>query len=521
MNRMTPTTTRRGTIERMSHPRQRPADGRQQRWREWRVWHRLAMGARTRILASVVLLLAFSTVISTLALREILLSRVDARIEAGLAQEAAEFRGFAAEARDPRTGRRVGTGVHRLFDLFLARDVPDEGQATFTFVGERPYRSNADLGTSEELLTRVRTLGAVRTVMRGEVGTPRGQIRYLAIPVAAEGRRRGAFVVTADLSRERAEVSEAVRVAAGIALAMLLLVSILAFLAVGRVLAPLRALGSTARAVGSGDDLTRRIDVHGHDEIAELARTFNGMLDRLDAAFAIQREFVSDAGHELRTPITIIRGHLELLEDDPIERRRTVAVVTDELDRMSRFVEDLLTLAKAERPDFLLLAAVDLDLLTEELMIKASALAPRDWHLEHTGVGLLNADRQRLTQAVMNLAHNAVQQTAENDRITLGSDVRGGCARLWVTDDGPGIAPGDAEKIFERFARTEDGRRRSGGAGLGLAIVRTIAEAHGGRVDLDSAVGHGARFTIVIPIDLPTVPVSAPTLPPARELSTR
>lgn len=450
------------------------------------------------------LLLAFSTIVSTLALREILFERVDARIEAGLAQEITEFRGFAAQARDPRTGRRVGDDVRRLFDLFLARDVPDEGQATFTFVGDQPYRSNADLGASQELLTRVRTLGGVRTVRRGDVGTPSGHIRYLAVPVAAAGRRRGAFVVTADLGRERAEVSEAVRVAAGIALAMLLVVSVLAYLAVGRVLAPLRALGDTARSIGSGDDLTRRIDVHGHDEIAELARMFNGMLDRLEAAFEIQREFVSDAGHELRTPITIIRGHLELLDDDSAERRRTVAVVTDELARMSRFVEDLLTLAKAERPDFLLLAELDLDLLTEELMAKVSGLAQRDWRLEHTGIGLFTGDRQRLTQAIMNLAHNAVQQTTENDRIALGSDLRDGHVRLWVTDDGPGIAASDAARIFERFARTEDAPRRSDGAGLGLAIVRTIAEAHGGRVELGTAPGQGARFTIVIPVDVPT-----------------
>lgn len=462
-----------------------------------------ATGARTRILASVLLLLAFSTVVSTLALRQVLSARVDARIESGLAQEVTEFRGFAAKTRDPRTGRLVGDDLKRLFDLFLARDVPDAGEATFTFADDRPYRSNADFGTSKELLNAVRALGGVGTVMRGDVATPSGQIRYIAVPVAASGRRRGTFVVTSDLRRERAEVSEAVRVAAGIALAMLLIVSVLAYLTVGRVLAPLGALGGTARAIGSGDDLTRRIDVHGQDEIAELARTFNSMLDRLEAAFAVQRDFVSDAGHELRTPITIIRGHLELLDDDPVERRKTVAIVTDELDRMSRFVRDLLTLAKAERPDFLLLTELDLDLVTEELMGKVSRLAPRDWQLEHTGIGLFVGDRHRLTQAVMNLAQNAAQHTEADERIALGSDVRDGHVRLWVADSGPGVAPGEAARIFERFARTDSERRRSDGAGLGLAIVRTIAEAHGGHVELASAPGEGARFTIVIPVEPP------------------
>ena len=145
------------------------------------------------------------------------------------------------------------------------------------------------------------------------------------------------------------------QVARGIALAMLAVVSALAFVAVGRVLAPLRD-ARRHRALDRVHATTSRAGStsRGDDEIAELGHLFNAMLDRLEQAFALQREFVSDAGHELRTPITIIRGHLAAA------RRRdpeTLRIVTDELDRMSRFVEDLLTLAKAERPDFLLRSA--------------------------------------------------------------------------------------------------------------------------------------------------------------------
>ncbi len=129
--------------------------------------------------------------------------------------------------------------------------------------------------------------------------------------------RRGTFVVTADLEHERAEVAEAVRVAGGIGFGMVVLVSVLAFAAVGRILSPLRELGDTARSIESTDDLTRRIDVRGNDDIAELGHLFNAMLDRLEQAFALQREFVSDAGHELRTPITIIRGHLAAARPRP------------------------------------------------------------------------------------------------------------------------------------------------------------------------------------------------------------
>lgn len=446
-----------------------------------------------------VVLLAIAAVVSTLALRQILLDRVDDRVAAGLSQEVAEFRRFAADPRNAGAGQPATADVRRLFDLFLARDVPDRGEATFTFVGDRPYRSNADLDTSEELLSGVRALGAGDAVRRGDLATPAGEIRYLAVPVRSDGRRVGTFVVTSALGEERDEVSDAVRVAAAISLAVLLGVSALVFLIVGRILKPLRALGETARSIDTDRELTRRIEVSGDDELADLGLAFNAMLDRLETAFELQREFVSDAGHELRTPITIIRGHLQLLAEHPTEQRETLAIVGDELDRMSRFVEDLLTLAKARRPDFLLLADVDLDLLSEELLDKARAIAPRRWRLERVGIGLIRADRQRLTQAVTNLAQNAVEHTAEGEEIVLGSELREGEARLWVADHGPGIPESEQAAVFERFKRLDGARRGSEGAGLGLAIVRSIARAHGGEVTLESEPGRGSRFTITIP----------------------
>jgi signal transduction histidine kinase len=223
------------------------------------------------------------------------------------------------------------------------------------------------------------------------------------------------------------------------------------------------------------------------------------MLDRLEQAFNAQRAFINDASHELRTPITIVRGHLELLGDDPQERRETIALVTDELDRMTRFVEDLLLLAKAAREDFLRREPVDLAQLSAELGAKARALAPRRWSVDEHAGGELLADRQRLTQAIMGLAQNAVQHTTEGDAIALGTARDGHEVRLWVRDTGPGVAPQDRERIFERFARASNAARRSDGAGLGLAIVRAIAEAHGGRVELDSTPGEGATFTVVVP----------------------
>jgi signal transduction histidine kinase len=258
---------------------------------------------------------------------------------------------------------------------------------------------------------------------------------------------------------------------------------------------------STARSI-SESDLSRRIPVRGHDEIARLTATFNEMLDRLEAAFETQRHFVDDAGHELKTPITIIRGHLELLEGEPDERRETLALVMDELDRMGRIVNDLLLLAKSEEPDFLGLETVDVEPLTNELEQKAGALGSRDWRLERRGRGIIVADRQRLTQAIVQLVQNAVEHTSEGDRISLGSAVENGEARLWVRDEGPGIPLDEQERIFQRFGRGA-GARRAEGAGLGLAIVKAIADAHHGRVELYSRPGAGALFTLVIPADQP------------------
>jgi len=174
-----------------------------------------------------------------------------------------------------------------------------------------------------------------------------------------------------------------------------------------------------------------------------------------------------------------------------------------ELDRMQRIVNDLLVLAKAQQPDFLDLEAVDMAALTEEIHAKAPGLAPRDWRLTGVGRGRVVADRQRLTQAVMQLAQNAAQHTQDGTRIELGSVVSDGEARVWVRDEGPGIPSDQRDRIFRRFSRAA-GVRRSEGAGIGLAIVKAIAEAHHGRVEVESRPGAGSTFTQVIPTDQPT-----------------
>ena len=275
---------------------------------------------------------------------------------------------------------------------------------------------------------------------------------------------------------------EAVQLATLVLITVLLIASALAWVVAGRLLAPLRALDDTARSI-SETDLTRRIPVSGADEIAELSRTFNAMVDRLEGAFASQRAFVSDASHELRTPITIVRGHLELLGDDPQERRETVALVTDELDRMSRFVDDLLLLAKAERSDFLRVDEVELGALTDELLDKAAARrsAPGRSRRGREARCTPTASASPRRSWGWRRTPSSTPRTATRSGSDRGVD--GGEARCGSATAARASPREDQDRIFDRFARAAASRRRSEGAGLGLAIVRAIAEAHGGRAD--------------------------------------
>ncbi|HZB79385.1 MAG TPA: HAMP domain-containing sensor histidine kinase [Actinomycetota bacterium] len=212
------------------------------------------------------------------------------------------------------------------------------------------------------------------------------------------------------------------------------------------------------------------------------------------------RVFVEDASRALRDPLTICVGYLERLrEDDPDERHKTVALVVQELGRMARLVDDLEVLSQAEQPDFLQRETIDLAAFTGELSEDARALGPRHWAVDRAGEGSIVADRERLTVAMMNLADNAVQHTVVDETIALGSSQIGDEVRLWVRDAGRGVSPSDEPHIFERFARGEGAHRRYRGGGLGLAVVKVVAEAHGGYVAMESRLEEGATFTIVIP----------------------
>jgi two-component system OmpR family sensor kinase len=288
----------------------------------------------------------------------------------------------------------------------------------------------------------------------------------------------------------------------------LLLALVASYLAGARVSAPLRRMATIAARVDAGELEPRMEPGGGRGEVSVLAETFNHMLDRLTGELKGQREFIADASHELRTPITVIRGQLEVLaaQENPSadDVRRAEQHVHREITRISRLVDDLLLLAQAEHNNFLRVQGIDLDRFVGQLWDGVSLTADRHFELGPVPAGTLHADPDRLAQALRNLAANAIRHTAEGDGLVRlevhshGPDR----VRFAVIDDGPGIAPGERERIFERFHRTDPARSRDeGGAGLGLAIVRAIAEAHHGDVRaVEPAPGEtGARVELQLP----------------------
>jgi two-component system OmpR family sensor kinase len=274
-----------------------------------------------------------------------------------------------------------------------------------------------------------------------------------------------------------------------------------------RISRPLRRMAAVAARVDAGDLHPR---IHGVSreaaELRVLADAFNHMLDRLTEAFAGQRIFVADASHELRTPLTVIRGQLEVLaaQGTPSKQevRRVEGLVQAEIARVTRLVDDLLLLAKAEQTEFLQVEPIELPDFVRGLWDGMSLIAVRRFELGALPAGVLHSDPDRLAQALRNMIANAIEHTAEEDglvRLTV-LELGGGWLRFAVEDGGTGIAPDQRERVFDRFYRTDTARdRASGGAGLGLAIVRAIAEAHGGRVAVGAGREGGARVELELP----------------------
>jgi two-component system sensor histidine kinase MprB len=279
---------------------------------------------------------------------------------------------------------------------------------------------------------------------------------------------------------------------------------VLGRLAAGRVLAPLAEVADTARHIGETEDLTARIRVRADDEVGQLARRFNAMLERLQASRAAldesvraQRQLVADASHELRTPITSLRTNIELLlahEQLPeAERRRMLADVVEQTEDLSALVSDLIELARGEEPGEPV-EGVRLDSVTAEALERARRNFPQIEFLARLQPALLEADPDRIGRAVGNLLDNAARHSPPHGQVEVAVDEHG----VRVRDHGAGVAEEDLPHIFDRFYRGATARGRQG-SGLGLAIVRQVAEQHHGTVTVTNAPDGGAVFTLRLP----------------------
>jgi len=334
-----------------------------------------------------------------------------------------------------------------------------------------------------------------------------GPIRLLTVPVLREGRRVEVIQVSAPLARLREALSGYLTTLLALVPVAVALAAAGGFVVTGRALRPVRDMSRAARQI-TAEDLGRRLARRGaEDEIDHLADTLNTMLAGLEAAFAQSRRFSADAAHELRTPLTALKGEIEVAlraERSPAEYRRVLHSALEEVEHLIRMAEDLLLFSRSSAAIGVPRDRVEL----EPIALEAHEVGAR--RAQGTGVAVRAEEIEPATvlgeagairRAVLNLVDNAVKYTPAGGKVSLFLLARDGHALIVVQDTGIGIEPVDAARIFDPFVRLDAARSRdAGGAGLGLALVKSIVAAHGGTVDLDSAPGAGSRFTIRLPL---------------------
>jgi signal transduction histidine kinase len=399
---------------------------------------------------------------------------------------------------------------------------PDVERAARAYISSQPFRASSrllivglpgrrPLSNEPALLARAPQLAATGPGFSSVEVTDVGSLRLYRQTVARGGRRVASVAVGEPLTpvtRAEKQVARTFLVAGS---ATLLIGLMAGYLVAARTAGPLRRMARIAARVDAGELSPRMAQGGPRDEVRALADSFDLMLDRLEDAFARQRAFASDASHELRTPLTVIRGQLEVLARQsnpaPEDVRRVERLVRTEILRMERLVDDLLVLARADEREFLRKRPVDLPPFAAELIEGARPTAERRFELGPIPMGTVDADPDRLAQALRNLIRNATEYTSDGGIVRLTGSTSGGRVTLAVEDDGPGIPPGHRERVFDRFHRMDSARTRvRGGVGLGLAIARAIVEAHGGKIYAEESPEGGARVAIELPGFRPSVP---------------
>jgi signal transduction histidine kinase len=451
------------------------------------------MRARTTIIAALATAAAFAGISVALVsvLRASLIDEVDRSLQAR-----ATF--IAAQVGDPRVGNKVITSARRrdagtdTLELLLgpkgqlavASDKTGDGAQILDRLPDEQVPFTADLSSFEE------TEGS-------------DNMRVLAIVDEPDIPQLGWIVTATSLNDVDETIASVKRVVLIAGPALVILVAALVWLLVGRALKPVGAIQREADEI-SGSDPSRRLSLpKTRDEITELTATINSMLERLDQGQREQQRFVADASHELRTPLAGINAQLDvsLLHPEQTEWQPVARNLREQTDRLQRLIDDLLLMTRwDERGDGAprRVELVDLDdLVLEEVTARGAA---RAGVIDARGVssGVVEGDRDELRRLVANLLSNALRHAERRVELSLRED--GGEVGLIVDDDGPGIARKDRNRVFERYARIDEGRStREGGSGLGLAICREIANRHGGSIAIEDAEIGGARFIVTLP----------------------
>jgi heavy metal sensor kinase len=409
-------------------------------------------------------------------------------------------------AESSRQTARSGTSLERMLDAFLG---PGAG-GLFALLDPRGRPDPRLAPRSGDRLPL--STSALRNAEHGQetfesIALPgaRAPIRLLTWPVTSGDRLEQLVQVAASLDAVEAARRRFLLILLGLTPVALAGAAAGGWWLAGRALAPVDRITATARRI-TAEDLARRIDPPGtSDEIGRLVAVLNDMLARLDAAFATARQFSADAAHELRTPLTILKGELEVglaAAPEGDEPHRVMASCLEEVDRLIALVESLLFLARAdagvaENPH----DPVDLAELLGDAQPAMQALADRAGValVLHPADGLVvRGSAPQLLRVLLNLTDNAIKYAPRGGRIDVAIRPDGDRAVLEVKDTGPGIAPEDERRIFERFYRGDPAHGR-GGTGLGLALVRSIVRMHGGEVTVDSRPGAGSRFVVTLP----------------------
>lgn len=461
----------------------------------------VAFSVRTRIVAVITSVAAVGLLAVGVSVylveRQRILEQVDQRLHANL-----DSARFIVESGDPDGGAWAASSA--ALEAVVQRMSPDDNtgamgmvDGAITFVPG--IRLDLDLQHEDVFARHVDERLQSDEPIIGTYAEHGVAWQYLAAPISVQNSPDPAevvFVMVYDLDAELSEFNAAAQMFLIASLIALVVVAATGTVVATRLLRPLRQMRETAERI-SARSLDERLPVVGNDDVAELADTMNDMLDRIDDALESQRQLLSDVGHELKTPITIVRGHIEVMDPrDPTDAAETQQLVTEELDRMGRLVQDLADAAALHGPSPVQLAPVDTADLLQQIARKAQGITGAEVTLAAPTEGVARLDPGRITQAVLQLAQNAV--THGGGRLEIGCRFTEGFAEFWVRDFGPGIPDEAKGRVFERFHRGSDAQPVAG-SGLGLNIVQVIARAHGGTVRVEDTPGGGATFVLSVP----------------------